>query len=171
MCAVLCCCALRKGDRAQPRLTFKALAALAVSGCLLLSTDFSAASGPSITVSARAGAAARADRHPAAAHAPACAPTLTACVDACGELLHFIREQRNASSWHDYYEEIALFLIASGVAQGTPATLVEVGTAFGGEVLRTISSDASRCCGGLPSTRFCHPTRVTSSRSSSSVRR
>ena len=54
------------------------------------------------------------------------------CIGACGELLAFILEQRSASAWHVYYDEIALFLRDAGVARDAPATLVEVGTAWGG---------------------------------------
>lgn len=64
--------------------------------------------------------------------APTCAPPPATCVGACSELLAFILDQRNASGWHVYYEEIALFLHAAGVARDAPATLVEVGTAWGG---------------------------------------
>ena len=122
-------CTSRRGDRSSPRLTLRALAAVAIIASLLLFSDFGSAVGPARAVAV---AVERAQSPSAVAPAPTCAPGPPACVDACGELLQFIREQRNASSWHDYYEEVVQFLVAAGVAQGAPATLVEVGTAFGG---------------------------------------
>ena len=81
---------------------------------------------PSASVPLRGGA------DSGAAAASACAPQPPSCDDACGELLAYILEQRRAVRWSAYYEEIAAFLRESGVARESPATLVEVGTAWGG---------------------------------------
>lgn len=70
--------------------------------------------------------------------APATCDPPPSCTNACKELLAFIREQRNASGWSEYYDEIAAFLKAEGVARDAPATIVEIGTAWGGLASRLL---------------------------------
>lgn len=54
------------------------------------------------------------------------------CEGACAKVLDFIRKERAASSWSKYYDEIVAALVERGVGTNGSATLVEIGTAYGG---------------------------------------
>jgi SAM-dependent methyltransferase len=124
------------GEGSPPPLRGLAWAALSVGALVTLTFlgdvgragDGAAASG--LRLAPLPGFAAQAPAAPLSC-IPACAP-VHACNGACASALKLIRTERAASTWKLYYAEIAAALAERGVGANGSATLVEVGTAYGG---------------------------------------